>query len=465
MGDYDGDVLSLRGLYSDEANEEVERIMHSKASALTVSGSNIKAVSKELLNSFYELTRIGNNGKQISKLENDKLLQLKVEDITLEFLTNSFADKYDSSTKKIKKSHFNTWDLLEVPANYFYLTHPKKTMTIGRFIFNKFILQGANIIISTGIKDEVMKKSSIGDLDTLIGKLYLENKINREQYNAYTNRRDTLGYWINGFLAHTISEKMLKPLPQIEKRKAELVKKYEKELAEGNIDVMDKIQKELIAYSKELLKDDPGMNLYDSGDLDFNNNYRNNMIIKGAVKNEITGEFDFIDTSFADGLKIKDIPAHANSILASQYPASIALAQSGYMGKKILALLQMTQIDNDGTDCGTKKLIPIKVTKQSGTNLVYSIFKDRTGKERVFENKDIQDYMGEVIFIRTPMTCLNEKICSKCAGRLFYLLGINNAGLFTTQLSHANLNLALKAKHDNSINLHVINPSNIIIDI
>lgn len=469
--DYDGDQVSARGIYSDEANMEAEEIMNRKTSALNITGANSKGVAKEVYNSLYELTKIGSTpSKKVNPGDTERFINLKPDNISRGFLAEMFADTVNNSgdklNTKIRKARYNTWDIISVPANYFFDNQESIDMTVGRFIANKFILEAPGIIGITGvgIYNNILNKGTIGKLDNMIGQLYLEDKIDRKQFNSYLDHRDTIGYWLNGMLAHTISEKMLKPLPEIEKKKAELCKKYEKELSSGNIDIMTQVSDELVAYAKEILKGDSGMDLYDSGDLDFGNNYKNNAIIKGAVMNKITGEFDFIDTSFMDGIKIKDIPAHANSILASQYPASIATADAGYMGKKLLALLQMMVLDEEGSDCGTKNLIPIKITKANAENVVYTYYREG-GQEKMFTREDISSHIGKTIMMRSPMSCTGEKICSKCAGKLFYLLGAYNAGLFAVQISHAALNLGLKAKHNSLVELYTINPDDLIEDI
>lgn len=466
--DYDGDVLSVRGLWSDEANEEAETIMNSKMSALNITGKNAKVVAKEVFNSMYELTKLGKKaGKKCTQLDVRNYMDMKPNDITLTFLTLTFADTADVSANKnanIRKSHYDTWDTLTVPKGYFFKDQPEFETTVGRFIFNKFILEGAGIIEATGYFDAVVNKGMLGKIDELVGYLYMKDQITRKQFNQYVDRRDTLGYWLNGMLAHTISERMLSPLPSVEKKKAELCKKYEKELAAGDVDVMTKISNELIEFAKNELKDDPGMDLYDSGDLDFDNNYRNNSIIKGAVMNKITGEFDFIETSFMDGIAKKDIPAHANSILASQYPASIATADAGYMGKKMLALLQMMEVDEPGTDCGTKNLIPVTITKSNKSSLT-NIYINEGGQEKILDENNIDSYVGKRVMMRSPMSCKNAKICSKCAGTLFQMLGIKHAGLFATQISHAALNLGLKAKHNSVVELYSLNPDDLIKDL
>lgn len=466
--DYDGDQVSVRGLWTDEANLEAEQIMQKKMSALNITGANSKAVAKEVFNSMYELTKIGNTpAKKVLDKDRNRLLEIEPDEIGRTMLADLFADTVDATAGPVggkRKSTYNTWDTFIVPANYFYEGQPEIQSTIGRFVFNKFVLMSNGIISHLGYIDSIMNKGSLGNLDNSIGTLYLENNIDRKQFNSYLDHRDTLGYWLNGMLAHTISERMLKPLPEIQKKKAELCKKYEKEIAAGDIDIMTQICDELVAYAKDILKDDPGMDLYLSGDLDFGNNYKNNSIIKGAVMNQLTGEFDFIETSFMDGIAIKDIPAHANSILSAQYPASIATKDAGYMGKKLLALLQMMGVDEPGTDCGTKNLIPVLITNENKNDLVYSYIDNGSGQEIMLTKENVKSYIGKRMMMRSPMSCLNPKICSKCASKLFYLLEADEAGLYATQISHTALNLGLKAKHNSLVELYTFNPEDMIID-
>ena len=465
--DYDGDQVSVRGIWSDEANDEAEEIMNRKMSALNITGTNAKVVAKEVFNSMYELTNRGPDPVDISPEDTQKYLKLTPTSITRTVLVDMFADTVDASKGNIngkRKSRHRTWDRFTVPANHFYPGQPAIHTTIGRFIANKYVLEGPGLIGIMKYRNEVWGKSYLGNLDNEVGNLLATDKCDREMFNRYLDRRDNLGYWLNGMLAHTISEKMLAPLPEIEQRKAELCEKHKEALASGNIDTMTNISDELVAFAKELLKDDPGMDLYLSGDLDFGNNYKNNSILKGAVMNKITGEFDFIASSFMDGIEVKDIPAHANSILASQYPASIATADAGYLGKKLLALLQMMEIDEPGTDCGTKQLMPLDITKGNKSNVVYTWIKEG-GKEILLTPENVDSYVGKTVMMRTPMSCTTEKICSKCAGQLFYMLGAKHAGLFATQISHADLNLGLKAKHNSLINLFTLDPDTLIQDL
>lgn len=461
----DGDMTSIRGLYTDEANNEAEKIMNSKFSALTVNGSNIRTVSKEILNSFYELTKIGINPVDVNQHYHDLYLSYNPDDFTRLQIIKMISDTADMSkiaNRKIKARH-NTWDKFIIPKDYFYKDQPTIQTTVGRFLFNKYILQGANIIQHTKYINKIINKAGLSDIDQLVGSLYRNDIIDRGQFNKYIDRRDNLGYWINGMLTHTISPAMCKPLPEVEKRKKELVKQYEKEIANRDIVVMKKIEDELVSLAKELLKNDPGMDLYDSGDLKFGDNYKNNSIIKGPILNKLDNKFDFIQTAHMDGLEIKDFPAHANSIVSGAYPSAIATAAIGYEGKQLLALMQTLEVDEKGTDCGSTKLVPITICDFNKKDHIDSYIVDN-GKLVLLNENNIESYVGKRVMFRSPMTCRTQKICNICMGELFYKLGTKYAGLSSVQMSHTNLNLALKSKHVSTIQLTSLQPEELLID-
>ena len=59
-GDYDGDTVFLRGLFSLEANEEAEQIITSKSNVIGPDGKitrSIASIGKDCTMSLYELTK------------------------------------------------------------------------------------------------------------------------------------------------------------------------------------------------------------------------------------------------------------------------------------------------------------------------------------------------------------------------------------------------------------------------
>ena len=57
-GDYDGDQVGVKGVWSVEANEECRKIIESKAYYLDLNGMNIKVSTNEAVQAIYSLTKI-----------------------------------------------------------------------------------------------------------------------------------------------------------------------------------------------------------------------------------------------------------------------------------------------------------------------------------------------------------------------------------------------------------------------
>ena len=56
-GDHDGDQVTIKGIFSQEANEEARRITHSKINILTTDGDIIRSIGNEGIQTLFTLTR------------------------------------------------------------------------------------------------------------------------------------------------------------------------------------------------------------------------------------------------------------------------------------------------------------------------------------------------------------------------------------------------------------------------
>ena len=56
--------------------------------------------------------------------------------------------------------------------------------------------------------------------------------------------------------------------------------------------------------------------------------------------------------------------------------------------------------------------------------------------------------MNKPVKIRSSMFCKNDKICSVCAGKRFYILGIQNIGLTSGRVTNTLLNASMKNFHN-----------------
>ena len=56
--DYDGDQVTIKGIYSEEANQEAINIINSRKSLLGLDGKSVRTSDKEAIQAMYSLTRI-----------------------------------------------------------------------------------------------------------------------------------------------------------------------------------------------------------------------------------------------------------------------------------------------------------------------------------------------------------------------------------------------------------------------
>ena len=262
----------------------------------------------------------------------------------------------------------------------------------------------------------------------------------------------------------TISLGTLKPNPKVEAKKEELLKKYEKEVAAGDKVIIKQIENELVDYAREVLKDDDmGMMVYNSGQINFANNYKNNFIAKGMIYDAIDKKYKFVKSSLSDGINVEEIPNMTNGTVHIEYTKTIKIADSGYMGKRLMALLQMMQAGEPGSDCGSKNYIPISVTKRNKFDMLQTYIKGDKDELVLLTPENIDNYVGKIVLARSPMACLSpDKICNKCLGEFFYKMEIENLGTWASTINYRFLTYNLKLKHDATIKLTELNPDNII---
>ena len=54
----DGDQVTIKGIYSEEANQEAINIINSRKSLLGLDGKSVRTSDKEAIQAMYSLTRI-----------------------------------------------------------------------------------------------------------------------------------------------------------------------------------------------------------------------------------------------------------------------------------------------------------------------------------------------------------------------------------------------------------------------
>jgi len=404
----------------------------------------------------------------MASLAMDKILNADIKDITKTFIEDMFAAYHDKETGEFHQANFDPTDEIVLTKNDYQWVNGKVDTTLGMLIFNRYILERPGIIQYLGYWNTPIDAKGLKTLNAEINNLAILDKTTINQLGDYIDSRDRLGFWCAAFLSVSISPALVRPMNNVNQRKAELFKQYQADLNSDNpvtqIMTVNKIQDELMGIVRGNLKDDPGYDLYRSGDGNLDNNYKTINVMRGAVYNNSTKKYDVVENSLMNGIKKKDITAFANSVLAAAYPSAVGTADAGYMAKIILALLQSEHIDPDpDSDCGTTSTIPLTITKK---NTKYALFRyiNDNGKRVLTDLHNINNYIGKTVQLYSPQCCEHDAICGKCAGRVFHNLGVTNVGLLVTQVTQKILNLKLKAKHDLSQNAGVIPEEYLFLD-
>ena len=56
--DYDGDTVSIRGVFTEESNQELEKFIKSKAFYIDLGGNNKKGSHHQCIDAIYSLTKV-----------------------------------------------------------------------------------------------------------------------------------------------------------------------------------------------------------------------------------------------------------------------------------------------------------------------------------------------------------------------------------------------------------------------
>lgn len=452
----DGDQTTLKIMWTQEANEECERVMSRPSFFVRMDGSLIRYLEIEAIQTIYNLTKNPNNkNKTLNSVEVSNLTRLTPDDITFDLLVDLFGhiDHDDGYYPK-----YNPEDKMTIPTGAYCNNKEPIETTIGRFILNKTLFEKTKIVDVIGYVNKELTEGAFmgkkGSVEGTIATALIEGKITTEQMYVYVDTRDWLSLQLHALITPSFTPDIIKIHPEVKKLKNELINKYKKELENGDAAITAEIEKKLIDKTKEVFKDDIGMDLYNSGARgSLGNNYKNIALMRGAVYNRATGKYEVVQNSLNDGLSKKDIPISSNTILEGAYPKACGTQDSGYTAKKLLAECQTEFLGDRGSDCGTKRGISFVLDEYNYSDYIYRYIMV-AGKPLLLTSENIQKYIGKPVQLRTPLTCIKTQkgeMCNICAGDFYYMVDNKAIGLSASRIGNALTKLNMKKFHDNVI--------------
>lgn len=395
----------------------------------------------------------------------NELLVLKQSDITYSFIMNIFGSFNGISL-------CNQYDTFDVPIGAFKFNNKKGkevsntnkfTTTIGIWIFNIFFLRDFGFsFLFNGYINENIREGLFKDISQTLIFALAEDKIDVESYKKFLNYTQFFMPF-ETILSPNHTEKILTCTKLIEKKKQEFIKKHKEELENGDIVVAEQMEKELLAYAKEILGDDPALDVYESGaGGSFSNNFKNMYVMKGAIRDpdpNAKKQYNIATSNYVDGIAADEYTILANALSAGPYSRSKKTEIGGYWEKLFGAAFQTILLDEPGSDCGSKHFITVELTKKNLPDFMYNyiIKSDGTLEELTSDNCD--KYIGKKVNMRFSAFCKSKTgICNKCASNFFYRRGSRNIGLATIQIPSTLKLRSMKAFHDSTVSTTEIDP-------
>ena len=389
-----------------------------------------------------------------NKEDIDYLINLSYNEV----LKTSFIMKMFGNFKG--KQKYNPYDIVTLPAGCYKLGNSlnKKpfTTTVGLWVFNKcFIEEELSQLL--GYINTPMTKKMFSKVNDTISYAILEDDLDISVLKKYIKKCQKYQPYVHILTPnHTMA--MLLIVDSIKSKKAELLKKYDSRIKSGDEKIVDEIQEQLLSYAKDILQDDPSLDMYNSGAKGtWDNNFKNLFVMRGAIKDpDPTKGYNIITSSYMEGISKEEYSKFANSLAAGPYARGKKTEVGGYWEKLFFAALQHLKALPEGSDCGTKKYITITLTDDVIKSNMYNYIIEGN---RLIElnSKNMNSYKGKTVKMRFSSVCESKNgFCNKCLGNLFYKLNVVNVGAATPQLA-AKLKLtSMKSFHDASIRLRTL---------
>lgn len=390
-------------------------------------------------------SKLINNSKEIEYFVN-----LTEDDITTSFIMKNFAEFNG-------KSKYRPYDLITIPPNSYHNNKNSFTTTVGIWVFNKYFIENDLFHIFKYLNQTVNKKL-FGKINKQLSYALIEDDITLEQFKKYLMKTQKFMPYVS-VLSPGYSLKMLTCTKEINKKKKELLNKHKEELDKGNEIVAEQIEKELLDFAKEYLKDDPSLDSYDSGARgSFNNNFKNMFVMKGAIRDAETGKYNIATSSYMSGVVKDEYYMFANSLAEGPYKRAVKTAVGGYWEKQFVSAFQHVVLDKKDSDCGTKRHLNITLTDQNIDDCMYNYIIE--GNHLVELNSKNRDkYLNKTVKMRFSSLCESKTgICNKCAGNLYYRLDIKNVGLSASILASTLKNLSMKSFHSSVVTTIEMDP-------
>ena len=353
--------------------------------------------------------------KRVSKIITgelrDKLLQIREEDCTASFIHGLFGE-FNGKRK------CNPYDLIEIPEKAYGKDGKKNKKkfwtTVGIWIFNKWFIEN-DLFDIFGYINKTMDGDQLSDIDQALSYALMEDRITVDQLKRYLMKTQFTMQFVS-ILAPNYSEELLTITTLINKKKDALIKQHKAELDAGDTVVAEQIEKELIKYATDILKDDPSLDIFVSGARsNIKNHFKNIFVWKGATRDpnpDAKQQYRIATSNYMDGVKKEEYSLYCNSGIDGAYSRGQKTGHGGYLENLATLAYQDIVLDEPGTDCKTKRYIEIELTKDNINQYMYNNIIGSGGKLIELNSQNMDKFIGKKVKMRMGYLCPHEKPCN-----------------------------------------------------
>lgn len=395
--------------------------------------------------------------KQITGELRDQLLAIKESDITASFIYSLFGE-YNGTSK------CNPYDFIDIPAGSYgpknkMNKNPFKT-TVGLWLFNKWFIE-PELFDLFGYINKTINKDQLSEMNQELSYALMEDRVTIDVFKRYLMKTQFTMQFVTT-LAPNYSNELLNITTAINKRKAELIKKHKDKLDAGDTVVANQIETELINYAKELLQDDPAMDIFLSGARsNIPNHFKNLFVWKGATRDpnpDAKQPYRIATSNYVDGIKKEEYSLYCNSGIDGAYSRGKKTEHGGYLENLATKAYNDVILGEPGSDCKTDRYVEVVLPTKKLNQYMYNNIIGPGGRLIELNSQNMHEYAGKKVKMRMAYLCQNERPCNACAGNFFFKLGIKNVGLTLMQVFSIYKNKAMKSFHDNTVKLTEIDP-------
>lgn len=392
--------------------------------------------------------------------ETREILALTRKDITGTKLKDLFAVGMGQD-----KARFQPNDRMTMPAGTLFAKSPVKT-TIGRYLVNMFCVP-EKYLRKFGYVNETQTGDYLKGFESNCGDMILNDEMTTKEYAEWMDNLEWLCMNMAYYITPSHDEASTIPFDDIIEKKNRLFDKYKTELAHDSVDAAAAIEKELMGDVRKRIAelDDPGFDLYTSGEFDLNVNYKKSQVMAGSMIDPADNKVHILKSNYIDGISKDEYDRFAALTVIGGYSRGVATQDYGYESKKYNAALQNTTADTLGKqiDCGTKLYLTVTIEKDLKDLFLYRYILDGSSLVELTPG-NIGKYVGKEVKMRSPMFCKSDALCEHCAGTLFRRMNISDIGLLASNLTGNLMNLSMKKMHDSTVKFDRINLDEYIIE-